>query len=242
MSADVSFCRDTAAIHVLIVDDEKKLRESLVEGLRLEDWAVTAAANGADALVLVDAVAFDLIVLDWMLPDYEGTHILRYVRSLGLQTPVLMVTARDSLADRVAGFDNGTDDYVVKPFAFSELLARCRALLRRSVPAPTRLEYRDLVFDVRARAARRGGVEVSLTPIEVDVLEYFMRNQGKVVTREMLATAVWSETRPNFSLGNAINIHVARLRQKIDGGAGSAERLIHTVHGLGYRFGPALGG
>jgi two-component system copper resistance phosphate regulon response regulator CusR len=221
---------------VLVVEDEQKTRESLVEGLRMESWTVQTASTGEEALTLLLREAFDLVVLDWLLPDRDGIEVLQRVRAQGQHTPVLMLTARSTLNDRVIGLDSGADDYVAKPFAFAELLARCRALLRRPMWATGRLlRCGDLQLDTRARVAVRAGQEISLTPREVDVLEYLLRYQGQIVTREMLERDVWKQTHRMTSLDNVIDVQIMRLRRKVDGEG--AERLIHTLRGIGYQLG-----
>lgn len=221
---------------VLVVEDEEKTRDSLAEGLRLESWQVEVASTGEEALGVLDGRAFDLVVLDWMLPDRDGIEILRHLRQRGVHTPVLMLTARNTLNDRVVGLDSGADDYLPKPFAFAELLARCRALLRRPLWTTGRvLQCGDLQLDTRARVALRAGQEIPLTPREVDVLEYLLRYQGQIVTREMLERDVWKQTQRMTSLDNVIDVQIMRLRRKVDGEG--AERLIHTVRGVGYRLG-----
>jgi two-component system copper resistance phosphate regulon response regulator CusR len=222
---------------VLIVEDERKTRESLVEGLQIEGWHVQVAATGADAIALLDRDTFDLAVIDWMLPDHDGLEVLRHLRARGRPTPVIMLTARGELADRIAGFDSGADDYLPKPFAFAELLARCRALLRRpGLGTGSFLSCRDLQLDTRARTAVRAGAEIPLTPREVDILEYFLRYQGQIVTREMLERDVWKQTNRFTSLDNVIDVQIMRLRRKIE--PGDSEKLLHTLRGLGYRLGP----
>jgi two-component system copper resistance phosphate regulon response regulator CusR len=175
-------------------------------------------------------------VLDRMLPDGDGLAVLRHLRTRGAQTPVLLLTARDSLDDRVAGLEGGADDYLAKPFAFAELVARCRALLRRPLMSTGRfLRCDDLYLDTRARVAVRGREEIALTPREVDILEYLLRYQGQIVTREMLERDVWKQTRRLTSLDNVIDVQMMRLRRKIDGER--AEKIIQTVRGVGYRMG-----
>jgi two-component system, OmpR family, copper resistance phosphate regulon response regulator CusR len=226
----------TPTPRVLVIEDEAKTRESLAEGLRLEAWNVETAANGNDALDSLERTPFDLVVLDWMLPDRDGIEVLRRVRQRGAQTPVLMLTARTSVDDRILGLDAGADDYLPKPFAFAELLARCRALLRRPVWTTGRmLRCGDLHLDTRARVAVRSGEEIPLTPREVDVLEYLLRYEGQIVTREMLEREVWKQSQRLTSLDNVIDVQMMRLRRKVDGDRG--EKLIHTVRGVGYRLG-----
>ena len=221
---------------VLVVEDEQKTRDSLAEGLRMEAWAVQTAGTGKEALALMAREVFDLVVLDWMLPDVDGVEVLQRLRGQGQHTPVLMLTARSTLNDRVIGLDSGADDYVAKPFAFAELLARCRALLRRPIWTTGRLlRCGDLQLDTRARVALRAGQEISLTPREVDVLEYLLRYQGQIVTREMLERDVWKQTHRMTSLDNVIDVQMMRLRRKVD--VDGAERLIHTLRGIGYQLG-----
>lgn len=221
---------------VLVVEDEEKTRDSLAEGLRLEGWDVGTAVSGNEALSGLEGGDFDLVVLDWMLPDRDGLDVLQTIRSHGVHTPILMLTARTTLDDRVVGLESGADDYLAKPFAFAELLARCRALLRRPLGrTETLLSCGDLQLDTRARIAKRAGQEIALTPREVDVLEYLMRNQGQIVTREMLERDVWKQAHRLTSLDNVIDVQMMRLRRKIDGEGG--EKLIHTLRGVGYRIG-----
>jgi two-component system copper resistance phosphate regulon response regulator CusR len=224
---------------VLVVEDEQKTRESLAEGLRLETWSVATAATGQEALGLLGREVFDLVVLDWMLPDRDGVEVLREMRRRGQPTSVLMLTARSTLNDRVTGLDSGADDYLAKPFAFAELLARCRALLRRPVvKTGGLLRCGDLQLDTRARIAVRDGQEIALTPREVDVLEYLLRYQGQIVTREMLERDVWKQTHRMTSLDNVIDVQIMRLRRKVD--TDGSERLIHTFRGVGYRLGKEM--
>ena len=221
---------------ILVVEDEAKTRASLAEGLGLQDWDIVATANGSAAEDLLQHERFDLVVLDWMLPGRSGLELLSRLRAQGRRIPVLMLTARTGIDDRVAGLDQGADDYLAKPFAFAELLARCRALLRRSVARPPGiLACEDLRLDVRARLASRAGRDIPLTPREVDVLEYLLRHQGQIVTREMLQHDVWKQPKRFTSLDNVIDVQIARLRRKIDDAA--SDRLIHTLRGLGYRLG-----
>ena len=220
---------------VLLVEDEGKTRDSIIEGMTLEGWQVRSAAQGTAGLQLAQAEPADLIVLDWMLPDLDGLEVLRRIRASGRTTPVLMLTARGTLSDRLLGLDSGADDYLPKPFAFAELLARCRALLRRPNWAAGRnLKCGDLQLDTRARIAVRSGQEIRLTPREVDVLEYLMRNQGQTVTREMLERDVWKQIHRMTSLDNVIDVQMMRLRKKVD--FAGVDRLIHTQRGIGYKM------
>ncbi len=228
---------DSSSPRILVVEDERKTRESLAEGLRLEQWEITTVASAADAQRLLDGhTAFDLAIFDWMLPDGDGLTLLRSLRERGIQLPVLMLTARSALDDRVAGLEGGADDYLPKPFAFAELVARCRALLRRPVLSVGQfLRCGDLQVDTRARVAMRGEEEIPLAPREVDVLEYLLRYQGQVVTREMLERDVWKQNRRFTSLDNVIDVQMMRLRRKVDGDR--TDKLIHTLRGVGYRLG-----
>jgi DNA-binding response OmpR family regulator len=221
---------------VLIVEDEGKTLASIAEGLELEGWTVATASAGDDALKLLGSWDFDLVILDWMLPDRDGLDVLQHLRGRGMLTPVLMLTARSTLDDRVVGLEGGADDYLTKPFAFAELLARCRALMRRPMWRTGRLlSCGDLQLDTRARVVVRAGQEISLTPREVDVLEYLLRYQGQIVTREMLERDVWKQPRRLTSLDNVIDVQLLRLRRKVD--IEGAEKLIHTLRGVGYRLG-----
>jgi two-component system copper resistance phosphate regulon response regulator CusR len=224
---------------VLIVDDEPKIRESLAEGLELEGWSVAVAARGREMFKLINQQAFDLVVLDWMLPGRDGLDLLQQVRSRGGQIPILMLTARDSVGYRVIGLEKGADDFMSKPFALPELVARCRALLRRPLLSTEAfLRYRDLQLDTRTRVALRGGEQILLTPREVDLLEYFLRYQGQVVTRGMLQRDLWSQSRQSATLENVIDVQMMRLRKKVD--REEDARLIHTLRGVGYRLGDAM--
>lgn len=224
---------------VLIVEDEEKTRLSLAEGLELEGWSISTAEGGNEAVALIEQRAFDLVILDWMLPGLDGLAVLRRIRSRGTQTPVLMLTVRDAVGDRVTGLEAGADDYVTKPFALAELVARSRALLRRPLLSTGHfLRSGDLHLDTRARVAVRAGREISLTPREVNILEYMLRYQGQVVTREMLERDVWKQTRRYTSLNNVIDVQILRLRRKVD--EGSTEKLIQTLRGVGYRLGEEL--
>lgn len=228
---------DGATPRVLVVEDEAKTRASLQEGLQLEQWSVATASSAAEAQAILEREpAFDLGIFDWMLPDRDGLTLLRDVRARGLHLPVLMLTARSGLDDRVAGLESGADDFLPKPFAFAELVARCRALLRRPVLSTGQfLRCEDLQLDTRTRTARRGPHEIALSPREVDVLEYLLRYQGQVVTREMLERDVWQQTHRFTSLDNVIDVQMMRLRKKVDGDR--SDKLIQTLRGIGYRLG-----
>ena len=220
-------------MHILVVEDERKVGSALKAGLTAEGYETTLAETGEEGFFLANARTFDLVVLDVMLPGRNGLEILATLRKRGVQTPVLLLTARDALEDRVVGLDAGADDYLVKPFAFAELLARIRALLRRGrLDQVVRLKLADLDLDVVLRRASRGGQLLSLTVREFELLEYLLRNQGNIVSREMLARDVWKETDRVSSFDNVVDVHIGRLRKKLD--EPFRPRLLHTVRGLGF--------
>ncbi len=217
---------------LLIVEDEPKVARALREGLETEGYRVTVAHTGEDGFFLASTRPFDVMLLDRMLPGRDGLEILATLRRKGLLTPVLVLTARDAVEDRVAGLDAGADDYLVKPFAFSELLARVRALVRRGRGDQLlRLSVADLLIDVPARDVTRGGRAVDLTNREFELLEYLVRHKGVLVSREMLARDVWGETERSTPLDNVIDVHIARLRKRVDQ---DGVKLIHTVRGVGF--------
>jgi len=220
-------------MRILVVEDEQKVANALREGLEEEHFEVIVAPTGEDAFYRVNTEKFDLILLDLMLPGRDGLQILTTIRTRGLETPVLLLTARDSLEDRVTGLNSGADDYLVKPFAFEELLARIRALLRRGRTVDMlRFGIADLDLDIVTRKVTRGGKVVDLTAREFELLEYLMRHEGQVVMRDMLARDVWKETTRGTPLNNVIDVHIARLRRKVD--VEPFEKLIHTVRGVGF--------
>jgi two-component system copper resistance phosphate regulon response regulator CusR len=217
---------------LLIVEDEPKVARALREGFEAEGYRVSIAHTGEDGFFLATTRPFDVVLLDRMLPGRDGLEILATLRRKGLLTPVLVLTARDAVEDRVAGLDAGADDYLVKPFAFSELLARVRALVRRGRGDQLlRLSVADLVIDVPTRGVTRGGRTVDLTNREFELLEYLVRHKGVLVSREMLARDVWGETERSTPLDNVIDVHIARLRKRVDQ---DGLRLIHTVRGVGF--------
>ena len=218
---------------VLVVEDEHKVASALKEGLESEAYDVALEHTGEGAFFRLNTEAFDVILLDLMLPGRDGLQILKALRARGDKTPVLVLTARDTLDDRVTGLDSGADDYLVKPFAFEEVLARIRALLRRGrVAEPLRLRVADLDLDLITRKVARGGRPVELTLREFELLEYLLRHQGQTVSRGTLARDVWRETARSTSLDNVIDVHIARLRRKVD--LEPAVKLIHTVRGVGF--------
>jgi len=220
-------------MRILVVEDEQKVANALREGLEGERYDVVVERTGEGAFFRLTTEAFDLILLDLGLPGRDGLQILTALREKGVKTPVLVLTARDTLQDRVAGLDGGADDYLVKPFAFAELLARTRALLRRGRAAESpRLVVGDLSMDLISRKVTRGGSGVELTVREFELLEYLLRYEGQVVSRESLARDVWKETARTTPLDNVIDVHIARLRRKVD--LDRPVRMIHTVRGVGF--------
>ncbi len=220
-------------MRILVVEDERKVANALREGLEAEQYRVTLAHTGEEGFFLFNTQRFDLVILDVMLPERDGFEILGAIRKMGSQLPVLILTARDSVEDRVSGLDTGADDYLVKPFAFSELLARVRALLRRGrLEAPVRMKVADLEMDVTKRTATRSQQALDLTAREFELLEYFMRNLGRVISREMIAREVWKEGPRHTPLDNVIDVHIARLRRKLDDPFQT--KLLHTVRGVGF--------
>ena len=220
-------------VRVLVVEDERKLAEVLQAALQAERYDVVIAATGEDGFYRANAELFDLVLLDLMLPGRSGLEILQTLRQRHIHTPVLILTARDGVDDRVLGLDLGADDYLIKPFALPELLARARALLRRGRPSDVlRLKAGDLELDLVARRVVRGERLVDLTAREFELLEYLLRHQGHLVSREMLARDVWKEPRRATPLDNVIDVQMTRLRKKVD--LDGVPRLIHTVRGVGF--------
>lgn len=218
---------------MLVVEDEKKLGELLGRGLREEGYAVDVADRGEDALWMAQSVDYDVIVLDVMLPGVDGFEVCRRLRRDGVWAPVVMLTARDAIEDRVSGLDTGADDYLTKPFSFEELLARLRALSRRA-PAerPATLEVGDLRFDPAARRVWRGGQEVELSAKELAVLELFMRRPGVTLTRTQVLDGAWDIAFESRS--NVVDVYIGYLREKIDRPFG--HHSLETVRGIGYRL------
>ena len=220
-------------VRILVVEDERKLAQVLASALRAQRYDVVLADTGEDGFFHANADHFDLVLLDLMLPGRNGLEILHTLRNRHVETPVLIVTARDALDDRVLGLDLGADDYLVKPFALPELLARVRALLRRGRPMEAvQLKAGNLELDLLSRRVTRGGRVLDLTAREFELLEYLLRHQGHVVSREMLAHDVWKEPRRATPIDNVIDVQVARLRRKVD--IDGHSRLIHTIRGVGF--------
>jgi two-component system copper resistance phosphate regulon response regulator CusR len=220
-------------VRILIVEDEGKMAKALRRGLEADQFSVSVAHTGEDGFFLASTEPFDLLILDLMLPRRDGMEVLAALRQKGISTPVLILTSKDTVKDRVRGLDAGADDYLVKPFAFSELLARIRALLRRGKPeSGDKLKIADVEIDPAGHTVSRGGRELTLTAREFDLLEYLLRRQGTVVSREMLARDVWHETERYTPLDNVIDVHIAHLRKKLD--EPFNRKLLHTVRGVGF--------
>ncbi|HLH45027.1 MAG TPA: response regulator transcription factor [Bryobacteraceae bacterium] len=220
-------------MQILVVEDEQKMAKALREGLEADGYFVRVAHTGEEGFYLINAQPFDLAILDVMLPGHDGFEILSTIRRRGIKTPVLLLTSRDAVEDRVRGLDAGADDYLVKPFAFPELLARIRVLLRRGKPeADERFQLADLEMDPARRVVTRAGQAIELTPREFELLEYLFLNRGRVVSREMLARDIWKETARQTPLDNVIDAQMVRLRKKIDGQF--EPKLVQTVRGVGF--------
>ncbi len=220
-------------MHILLIEDEPKVARAIHEGLESEKYQVTVAETGEEGYFLATTRAFDLIVLDLMLPVRDGLEILTALRQQHCQTPVLILTAKDAVEDRVKGLDTGADDYLIKPFAFPELLARIRALTRRGRPEQAlRLKLGDLEMDCVTKKVTRRQQGLNLTAKEFELLEYLLRYQGQIVSREMLARDVWKAVDRATPLDNVIDVHIARLRQKVD--APYKKKLLKTIRGVGF--------
>ncbi len=217
--------------HILVVEDDAGIRDLLRRGLAYENYKVTIAGDGITGLTSARDNPPDLVILDWMLPGMDGLEVCKRMRAAS-DVPILMLTAKDAVGDRVLGLETGADDYMVKPFAFPELLARVHALLRRAAPStkPEILRYSDLILDTGTRLAKRANRQFELTAKEYDLLEYFMRNPRQVLTREQILDRVWGYDFGGES--NVLEVYIRYLRQKLE--AESEQRLIHTVRSVGY--------
>jgi heavy metal response regulator len=220
-----------SSVRILVVEDEKKVASFIKKGLEEEGYAVDVAVDGEDGLAMALTRVHDLIILDIRLPKMDGLYVLEALRRDGVTAPVLLLTVRATIEDKVLGLDAGADDYLTKPFAFQELVARVRALLRRRMEAePTVLRIGDVMLDPARRTVTRGGEKIDLTPREFALLDYFMRNPGRVLTRTMITEHVWDYSFDSST--NVIDVYVNYLRRKID--AGREPKLLHTVRGVGY--------
>ncbi len=218
-------------MHILVVEDEKKVASFIKRGLEEEKYTVDLAADGEEGLYMAETNPYDLILMDLMLPKMDGLAVIRELRKKGVQTAVLCLTAKDTVDDIVSGLDSGSDDYLTKPFAFAELLARVRALVRRGAKdRGAEIRFADLRLDPVAHKVWRGSKEIELTAKEYALLEYLMRNPNQILTRTMIAEHVWDYTFDSFT--NIIDVYVNYLRKKID--KDFDKRLIHTVRGVGY--------
>ncbi|MEW6094942.1 MAG: response regulator transcription factor [bacterium] len=218
-------------MRILLVEDEKKIASFIKRGLKEEYYVVDVAYNGEKALFLAEVNPYDLIILDIMLPGKDGISICQELRNKGIDVPILMLTAKDKIGDKVLGLDSGADDYLTKPFPFDEFLARIRALLRRKrMDKTTTLKVADLELNQLTHKVTRSGIEIPLTSKEYALLEYFMLNANQVVTRTMISEHVWHEDFDTFT--NVIEVYIKYLRNKID--KGFEKQLIHTIRGTGY--------
>ena len=217
-------------MRILVVEDEKKVARFVKRGLEQEGYAVDVAGDGMEGQQYAETHDYDCIVLDIMLPKKSGLELLKELKERGLKSSVLLLTARDSLEDRVEGLNLGADDYLTKPFAFEELLARLRALLRRATKGPAELKFSDLSLDPTTRKAKRAEVEVELTLKEYALLEYLLRNPNRVLSRTLIAEHVWDQSFDSET--NVVDVYINHLRGKLD--KDTKKRLIHTVRGVGY--------
>jgi DNA-binding response OmpR family regulator len=223
-------------MRILVVEDERKIADALKKGLEAEGYQVTTAPSGEDGYFCLTTGEYDLMLLDIMLPGRDGLEILQSIRKKGILTPILLLTGRDTVEDRVLGLDSGADDYLVKPFAFPELLARIRLLLRRGKQEPEHLlKLADLEINLLAHRAARSDQAIDLTAKEFELLEYLLRHQGHIVSREMLAQDVWLTRERSTPLDNVIDVNIARLRRKVDGPF--EQKLIRTIRGVGFCLG-----
>src|SRR5215472_2457098 len=217
-------------MRILVVEDEKRIADFLCRGLEGAGYAVDAAPTGAAAIDHIHSTDYDLVILDLMLPDMDGLQVLEKMRSRKASPPVLILSARGALDDRVKGLEQGADDYLVKPFAFVELLARVRALLRRGQPSPEKLQVADLTLDCIRRKVNRGSEAIDLAPKEFGILEYMMRNRGRPLSRTMIVEHVWDMDYDGLT--NIVDVYIRHLRSKIDDRF--PQKLIQTARGIGY--------
>lgn len=217
-------------MRILVVEDEEKVARFVKRGLEQEGYAVDVAADGVEGEYMAEVHDYDVIVLDLMLPKKNGIEVLQSLRSRSLSTPVLLLTARDSVEDRVKGLDAGADDYLTKPFAFEELIARIRVLMRRGNQSSGVLTFSDLSLDMATRKAKRGDTEVELTLKEYALLEYLLRNPDRVLSRAVISEHVWDQSFDTDT--NVVDVYINHLRNKID--TDPSAKLIHTVRGVGY--------
>jgi two-component system copper resistance phosphate regulon response regulator CusR len=217
-------------MRILVIEDEKRIADFLGRGLESAGYAVDLAYDGKRGLAFTHDSDYDLIILDLNLPDMDGLEVLERIRNRKVSPPVLILSARNAVDDRVKGLELGADDYLVKPFAFVELLARVRALLRRGQPTPERLQLGDLSLDCIRRKVTRAGQNIELAPKEFSILEYMMRNPGRPLSRTMIVEHVWDMDYDGLT--NIVDVYIRHLRSKID--EGFSTRLIHTVRGIGY--------
>jgi two-component system copper resistance phosphate regulon response regulator CusR len=222
-------------MRILLIEDEKRIAGFIARGLEESGYTVDAAATGQDGLNMVTGATYELVILDLMLPDLDGLVVLEKIRLRKASQPVLILSARGNLEDRVKGLDLGADDYLVKPFAFVELLARIRALLRRGQSLPERLQVEDLVLDCLRRKVSRAGANIELAPKEFSILEYLMRNKGRALSRTMIVEHVWE--MDYTGLTNIVDVYIRHLRGKVDDDW--PQKLIKTVRGIGYMIGAA---
>jgi DNA-binding response OmpR family regulator len=218
---------------ILIIEDEKKVARALKEGLSKEGFEATVAHNGEEGFFRINSEVFDLVILDWMLPGRDGIEILKTMRLKSISTPVLVLTAKDSVDDKVTGLEAGADDYLVKPFAFPELIARIRALLRRGKKeTDQKLTFAGIEMNLLTRKVSRNHKSLQLTNKEFELLEFLLRHKNKIVSREMLGQSVWHEMARATPLDNVIDVHIAHLRKKIDDPCET--KLLHTLRGVGF--------
>lgn len=222
-------------MRILLIEDEKRISGFIARGLEESGYAVDAAETGLDGLAMMTGASYELVILDLMLPDLDGFVVLEKIRLRKTTQPVLILSARGNLEDRVKGLDLGADDYLVKPFAFVELLARVRALLRRGQSLPERLQVEDLVLDCLRRKVNRAGVNIELAPKEFSILEYLLRNKGRALSRTMIVEHVWEIDYTGLT--NIVDVYIRHLRGKVDDDW--PQKLIKTVRGIGYMIGAA---